>query len=77
MGGVKNFQHKHTQVVHFEAEMFKCRLSKELDEIIDPMKKYDRSKFGQGSSYRGIMYITYRVPIDDVQNCQLCDPTIF
>ena len=45
MGGVKNFQHKHTQVVHFEAEMFKCRLSKELDEIIDPIKKFDRSKF--------------------------------
>ena len=34
-----------SQVVHFEAEMFKHRLSKELDEIIDPIKKFDRPKF--------------------------------
>lgn len=30
---------------HFEAEMFKHRLQKELDEIIDPIKKFDRPKF--------------------------------
>ena len=36
------------KVAHFEAEMFKHRLPKELDEIIDPIKKFDQPKFTRG-----------------------------
>ena len=37
-----------SKVAHFEAEMFKRRLSKELDEIVDPVKKFGRAKIHMG-----------------------------